>query len=142
MTAGQQRRHTMGSSSSYICKACGRHFGVRSGGGFFFDLLHCDACGAATSVSHQELGDVHLGFVKGLPGPYALARAAMDRQIQAEYPGKPLTTDEYHAAAEATLEPCACGGHFRYDAPARCPECRSTSEQWQPDPTVGGMLYD
>ena len=63
-------------------------------------------------MSHEELGDIHLGFVKGLPGPYAVARAAMDRRIQAEYPGKTLTRDEYHAAAEATLEACACGGHF------------------------------
>lgn len=52
------------------CRTCGTRFQVRSGGGFFFDLLHCEACGEAKSVGHQELGDIHLGFVKGLPGPY------------------------------------------------------------------------
>ena len=44
--------------------------------------------------------------------------------------------------AEATLDPCTCGGRFRYDAPPRCPACRSTSEQWDADPTAGGMFYD
>ena len=132
----------MGSASSYICRACGAHFMARSGGGFFFDLLHCDTCGATKSVSHQELGDVHLGFVKGLPGPYAVARAAMDRRIQHEYQGEPLTRDEYHAAAEATLGACACGGRFTYDAPARCPECRSTEDQWDEDPRGSRMFYD
>ncbi len=132
----------MGSASSYICKACGAHFMARSGGGFFFDMLHCDTCGKDRSVSHQDLGDVHLGFVKGLPGPYAVARAAMDRRIQREYQGKPLTRDEYHAAAEATLEACACGGRFTYDAPARCPECRSTHDQWDEDPHGSGIHYD
>jgi hypothetical protein len=66
----------------------------------------------------------------------------MDRRIQEEYPGEALTREEYHAAAEATLDPCTCGGRFRYEAPARCPECRSTSRQWEPDPTAPGMLYD
>ena len=132
----------MGSASSYICRTCGTKFMARSGGGFMFDLLHCDACGATKSVSHQELGDIHLGFVKGLPGPYAVARAEMDRRIQETYPGEPLTRDEYHAAAETTLDACDCGGHFTYDAPARCPGCRSTHDQWDEDPHGTRMHYD
>jgi hypothetical protein len=132
----------MGSSTGWICNVCGAHFHGRDGGGFFFDLLHCDACGRAQSVSHQELGDIHLGFVKGLPGPYAVARSAMDRQIKETYPGGPLSRAAYHAAAEATLAPCGCGGHFRYDAPARCPTCRSTAASWEVDPTAVRMHYD
>ena len=132
----------MGSASSFICRACGTGFMARDGGGFMFDLLHCDACGATTSVSHRELGDIHLGFVKGLSGPYAVARAAMDRRIQAEYPGAPLTWGEYHAAAEATLEACECGGRFTYDAPARCPGCRSTEDLWEEDPSGPMMFID
>jgi hypothetical protein len=115
---------------------------ARSGGGFYFDLLRCDTCGNVRNTSHEELGDVHLGFVKGLPGPYAVTRSAMDRRIQAEFPGEPLTRDEYHAAAEATLEACACGGRFTYDAPARCPECRSTEDQWDEDPDGVHIFYD
>ncbi len=132
----------MGSASGFICRPCGARFMSSDGGGFFFDLLHCDTCGATRSVSHQDLGDIHLGFVKGLPGPYAVARRDMDRRIQAEYPGKPLTRGEYHTAAEATLEACKCGGTFRYDAPARCPECRSTSELWDVDPNGPMVSFD
>jgi len=132
----------MGSASSFICRACGTHFMAMDGGGFMFDLLHCDTCGTTKSVSHQELGDIHLGFVKGLPGPYALARAGMDRRIQAEYPGRMLTRDEYHAEAEATLGRCGCGGTFRYDAPARCPGCRSTAEHWDEDSNGVMMCID
>ena len=58
----------MGSASGYICRTCGARFQVRSGGGFFFDLLHCDTCGEAKSVGHQELGDIHLRFVKASRG--------------------------------------------------------------------------
>lgn len=132
----------MGNASGYICRTCGARFQARSGGGFFFDLLHCDTCGEAKSVGHQELGDIHLRFVKGLPGPYAVARSVMDRRIQREYPGEPLTRAEYHAAAETTLDPCSCGGRFRYDAQARCPACRSTSEVWDRDAEGLSMFYD
>ena len=66
----------------------------------------------------------------------------MDHRIQQEYQGKPLTRGGYHAAAEATLGACACGGRFSYDAPARCPECRSTAEQWDEDPHGSHIFYD
>lgn len=132
----------MGSTTGQVCRVCGARFAVQSGGGFYFDLLHCDRCGRTQDVGHQDLGDIHLRFVKGLPGPYAVSRAAMDRRIQQEYPGEPLNRDEYHTAAEATLEPCECGGRFLYDAPPRCSTCRSTSEQWDPDPAGGYVLYD
>ena len=132
----------MGTATGHICQACGTRFGVRDGGGFFFDLLHCDRCGRTQSVGHEELGDIHLRFVKGLPGPYTVGRTAMDRRIQREYPGEPLSRDEYHAAAEATFDPCPCGGQFRYGAPPRCPKCGSTSEAWERDPGASLVHYD
>jgi hypothetical protein len=132
----------MGSATSQICRDCGRHFVARHGGGFMFDLLHCDTCGAARSVSHQALGDIHLGFVKGLPGPYAVARCRMDAEIKATYRGPTLTRAAYRAAAEATLGPCACGGAYRYEAAPRCPGCRSTPDRWDEDPRGAMMFYD
>ena len=132
----------MGSATGYICRTCGARFRIRHGGGFFFDLLHCDRCGQDRRIGHQELGDIHLGFIKGLSVPYAVARSEMDRAIQRDFPGPALTTEEYHRAAEATLEPCTCGGRFRCDAPARCPVCRSTSSAWEMDPTAARVLYD
>ena len=60
----------MGHETSHRCRSCGTRFSVREGGGFFYDELHCDACGAVTSVRHQDLGDIHLRYVKGLGMPY------------------------------------------------------------------------
>lgn len=118
------------------------HFGASRGGGFYFDKLHCDQCGRAANLGHEALGDIHLRFVKGLTTRYAVVRAEMDHRIQVDYPGEPLSRDEYHAAAEATLHACPCGGHIRYDAPPRCPTCRSTSELWDRDPKTGISFYD
>jgi hypothetical protein len=105
-------------------------------------MLHCDACGKAQSVPHQDLGDIHLGYVKGLPGPYAVSRHKIDEQIKREYQGASLTQGEYHRAVEATFAPCGCGGQFRYEAPPRCPTCQSTREQWDLDPRAPAVLYD
>jgi hypothetical protein len=115
---------------------------MHDGGGFFFDLLYCDECGQTKGVAHKDLGDIHLGFAKGLDHPYAVARTWMDEHIQAKYRGDSLTREEYRAAAEATLDPCTCGGRFRYDAPPRCPTCRSTADMWEPDPIGPSAFYD
>ena len=132
----------MGNATGHICEACGTTFGVRDGGGLFFDMLHCDTCGKAQGVRHRDLDDIHLRFVKGLDHPYAVARMEMDRRIQQEYPGEPVSRRDYHAAAEATLDLCPCGGRFSYDAPARCPNCRSTSEMWRLNPKASIAFYD
>jgi len=47
----------MGSQTGYKCQACGTRFEAEEGGGFFFDLLHCDRCGAARSVAHRDMGE-------------------------------------------------------------------------------------
>lgn len=133
----------MGTLVTYVCRRCGTTFSASHDGGFFFDLLHCDTCGADRRITHEDLGDIHLAYIKGLPGPYALARSAIDRHIQATYPGEPLTREAYETAAEATLQICSvCAGTFRYEAPARCPSCRSTEEQWEPDPKARFLAYD
>ena len=132
----------MGQISGHICGTCSERFSVSSGGGFFFDMLHCDRCGRPQSVAHRDLGDIHLRFVKGLETPYAVARAAMDRDIQANYPGEPIGRAEYHGLAEATLDACPCGGRFAYDAPARCPGCGATAEAWEEDPEAAHVFVD
>jgi hypothetical protein len=121
---------------------CGEHFSIRQGGGFFFDLLHCDRDGRERVVAHRDMGDTHLGFVKGLPGPYAVSRSALDGEIKRTFAGPALNVDQYHSAVEDSLEPCPCGGRYRYDARPRCPSCRSTAESWDPDPKAGRVLYD
>lgn len=132
----------MGSGYGAICKTCGTKFQVRSGGGFFFDLLHCDECGRSRTVRHEDMGDIHLGYVKGLPGPYAMSRSTLDTEIKQTYQGEPLDREAYRIAVEAMLDRCHCGGTVRYDAPARCPGCRSTANDWERDPAAPSMHYD
>jgi hypothetical protein len=93
----------MGAASGFICRACGARFMISEGGGFRFDLLHCDACGAEQRVTHEELGDIHLAYVKGLPGPYSVSRMKLDAWFKQNYPGETLTREKYRVAVEGTL---------------------------------------
>jgi hypothetical protein len=130
----------MGSATGYQCQGCGTRFEASEVGGFFFDLLHCDRCGAAQSVAHCDMGDVHLAFIKGLKTPYAVARAEMDAEIQRTYPGQPLGEAAYYALVERQLPPCPCGGRLTYAAAPRCPHCGSSQERWTP--TGEHLFYD
>ncbi|SRR6266498_855525 len=130
----------MGSSAGMICKNCRHHFVVEEGGGFFFHLLRCDRCARTKSTGFAELGDLHLAYLKGLPGPYAMASWQHDLQVKAEYSGPALSEPEYHAAIESPLKRHKCGGRFQFDASPRCPKCRST--ELEPDPDGPMILYD
>lgn len=130
----------MGQQVGAICSECGTHFKVSQRGGFAFHLLHCDVCGAEKSIGFKTIGQAHLAYLKGLKGPYCVASAEHDQQVRENYDGEPLTEGEYHRAVEELCGVCKCGGHFRLDAPARCPECRSVD--WQVDPMGGRILYD
>lgn len=90
-----------------------------------FHLLHCDTCGKDKSISFQELGDIHLRYLKGLKGPYCVATGDQDKYVRENYPGEPLHEEEYHKAIDSIAGVCGCGGHFRMDAKPKCPNCRS-----------------
>lgn len=130
----------MGTLTSFICRTCGTHFAARQGGTRYSDLLHCEACGADLPLSHEELGDVHLRYIKGLSVPYAVSRMKFDRWIQAHYPGEPLDRGSYETAVESLQAACACGGRFTYRAEPRCPTCRSVPADWERDPE-GHVAY-
>jgi len=107
----------MGHQFEATCDACGHHFTVNEGGGFMFDLLHCDTCGRTRSVSHDEV-----------TGPYQASRHS------------PAAEQAYYHALEAHAGPCRCGGHFRRSARPRCPQCRST--EYEADPDGPNIMYD
>src|SRR5660397_104797 len=73
----------MGCSYHVKCLQCGNNFDVNSGGGFFFHLLHCDFCGKDKSIGFDEIGELHLRYIKGLPGPYCVASSSLDQHIKA-----------------------------------------------------------
>jgi hypothetical protein len=115
----------MGVELTVKCNKCGHRFSARLGGGFMFHLLHCDMCGKDRSISFRELGEAHLGYLKGLKGAYCVATGEHDRFVRVNYPGEPLPEDEYHRVIDDFAGKCRCGGHFRMDAKPRCPRCRS-----------------
>jgi predicted Zn-ribbon and HTH transcriptional regulator len=116
----------MGSSNKAKCKSCGHKFEASEGGGFMFDLLRCDTCGASKSVGHDEVAEHFRRFVKGSGVRYSVATSERDRQILQDPEISPMSEDEFHAKVEEHAGTCSCGGHFKYDAPIRCPKCRST----------------
>lgn len=97
----------MGHQFGAICSACGHHFDVSEGGGFIFDLLHCDTCGRTQAVERADARDANPG---------------------------------YHRISGQHADRCPCGGHFLQSAPPRCPKCRSTD--YQVDPEAPSILYD
>jgi hypothetical protein len=54
----------MGLRPGAVCSICGKRFTVNDGGGFFFHLLHCDACGKAKEIAFDKLGEMHLRCIR------------------------------------------------------------------------------
>ena len=115
----------MGATYEATCNKCGHKFKLNIGGGIFFQLLKCDKCGKDKYISFEEIGEPHLGYLKGLPGPYSAVTWEHDEYVQKNYPGEPLSQEEYHLEVEKIAGKCKCGGHYKFDAPPRCPKCRS-----------------
>lgn len=122
----------MGQGCEAICGKCGNRFEVRLGGGFIFHLLHCNKCGNEKVVLLKELGEIHLRYLKGLPGPYCVSTQEHDRHVRENYPGEPLSEQEYFREIEKLAGECPCGGHLTMKARPRCPKCGSS--KWTEDP--------
>jgi len=115
----------MGSEYEAHCRKCGHAFALALGGGMSFYLLRCDKCGKEKSVSFQELRDL------------SVPHAVRDEDIRETIPGPPpLIASEI----ETLLRKHRCGGHFRFDAPPRCPKCRSTEVEY--DENGPSVMYD
>lgn len=68
--------------------------------------------------------------------PYSVATAVRDEEVRETTPGPlPLIESEI----ETLLRKHRCGGRFRFDAPPRCPKCRSTDVACDEGPTI---MYD
>jgi hypothetical protein len=130
----------MGQRYGAICEQCGHKFTVDEGGGFVFHLLHWDECGKSQSISFEKVGEPHLRYLKGLPGPYCIATREGDKDIRENYPGEPLPEAEYHVIVENLAGKCKCGGQFTFDASPRCPKCKSI--RLREDPDVPVVNYD
>ena len=131
----------MGISYIATCRKCQTRFRASEHGGVNFHLLHCDNCGAEKTVSHKDLGKIHLKFIKGLPIPYSSASAKFDTFIQKFYPVASIGEKEYFHAIEEYAGKCICGGKYSMKAGPRCPQCNSP-EIDKHNCDIGYMLYD
>jgi len=128
----------MGHQVSAKCLDCGQRFTIDHGGGFSFHLVRCDRCGKTKSIGFDDLGELHLRYLKGLPGPYCIASAEHDENVRKHASVEPISEEEYHRGIEAIAGKCRCRGKYTLDAPPRCPKCRSTRIE-EGEPTV---MYD
>jgi len=116
----------MGKRVRAKCLKCGERFEFDDGGGFLFHLLRCDRCGKTKSIGFDDIPELHARYIKGLPGPYSVVSAEHDRRIQQDPTIRPISEEEYRKGVEEFAGLCSCKGRFRFDAPPRCPKCRST----------------
>ena len=108
------------------CLDCGKDFKVNHGGGFSYHLVRCDKCGNTKFIGFDDLGELHLRYLKGLPGPYSIATSEHDSNIQNQTSLEPISEEEYHRGINNFAGKCRCRGKYTLDAPPRCPKCYST----------------
>ena len=115
----------MGAEVSARCLDCRKKFTFSSGGGFTFHLVRCDTCGKEKGIAFDQLGELHLRYLKGLPGPYSVATADHDEDVRQHAPVEPISEEEYDKGIDALAGECECGGKYQRSAPVRCPRCHS-----------------
>ena len=108
------------------CPECRISFTVLHGGGVFYHLVRCENCGKTKGIGFDELGELHLRYLKGIGMPYCVASSEHDRYVQEHVQVEPISEDEYNRGIAAIAGTCLCGGSYCLDAPPRCPKCRST----------------
>ena len=117
----------MGHRVNAKCLDCGHSFTVDNGGGFTFYPLRWDKCGRTKSIRFDRLGDLHLRYLKGLLGPNCVATSEHDKCVREQADVEPISEEDYLRGVEKTAGNCKCGGKYVFNAPPRCPKCRSTS---------------
>ena len=86
----------MGTEYQAKCRKCGRKFTVRTGGGFVFELLHCDQCGKERSITFEEIGEPYFRYARGLEeaGCAVVHSKGYDEYVRKHRPVAPLSEEE------------------------------------------------
>jgi hypothetical protein len=100
------------------CLDCGKAFTVEHGGGFSFHLVRCDKCGKTKSIGFDDLGELHLRYLKGLSGSNSLECNHLSLES--------ISEEEYWQRINVIAGECRCRGKYTLDALPRCPKCLST----------------
>jgi len=86
----------------------------------------CDKCGKTKSIGFDDLGELHLRYLKGLSGPYSVETSEHDQYIKNHTSLQPISEEDYYKGINAIAGKCRCRGKYTLDAPPRCPKCHST----------------
>lgn len=89
----------------------------------------CSACGHHFDVSEGG------GFIFDLLHCGTCHRT----QAVARADAQDVYSQRHHTLPERAGQ-CCCGGHFLQSAPPRCPKCRST--EYEVDPDAPSIIYD
>ncbi len=128
----------MGHTVEAKCLDCGTTRMIEHGGGFMFHLLRCDTCGETKAFTFEDLGELHLRYLKGLPGSYCISTSEHDRHVREHAHVEAISEDEYHKRVEDIAGSCHCGGKYTFNAPPRCEKCHSVRlEEGEPE-----VFYD
>jgi predicted Zn-ribbon and HTH transcriptional regulator len=77
-------------------------------------------------VAFDDIEELHLRYLKGMTKAYCVASMEHDEDVRKNAPVEPISEDEYHKGIEVLVGKCRCRGNYTFDAPPRCPKCRST----------------
>ena len=105
---------------------CGQAFTVSDGGGFFFHLVRCEACGETKGIGFDEIEPLRASYLKDLSLPYGMVTVAQDHDAEKHWDPDTFAEEKHHRAVESFAGNCACGGKFTLNALPRCPDCQST----------------
>ena len=115
----------MGISYWVKCDKCGERYRAFRVETPFTHILHCKRCGIERTISFDELGEIHVAYLKGRRRPYSLVTEEHDKLLTENYCGAPLRLRSYNSQVEKLVGKCKCGGVFRLDTLPRCPRCNS-----------------
>jgi len=90
-------------------------------------------------IKFFDIGEPHLQYIKGLPGPYCVATSETDQNIRENYPGEAINEKQYHAIVEEMAGRCRCGGKFSFKSRPKCPKCKSVALEDTGEMTI---MYD
>jgi hypothetical protein len=122
-----------------ICNRCETRFDAAWGHTRRGFCLRCAECGRPLGVPKDEVeeppgSNVQLSQlvaeVEATPKPPKRSLGELVEELVARGPSPEWIA--WQQRVEATPPACACGGRYRFDAPSRCPQCRSADHRIDP----------
>jgi hypothetical protein len=119
---------------SYRCFDCDSVFYHESGGGFGFHSLDCDKCGKHKLLDFSKLRDIQRRHFHKHPAGCGTTWLYV-REVNLGN-----NQDTYYTEVERAAGNCECEGKYRFNAPTRCPKCKSTNVQCEKNSLIADLI--